>query len=343
MKLKLRAPLSPMEAELVDEIPRGPQWQYEPKWDGFRCLVFRDDKRVSLQSKSGQSLTRYFPELVAELLKLRAKRFVLDGEIVVPVGKQLSFDQLLARIHPAASRVKRLAGEHPAKLIVFDLLASARGGSLLELPLTERRQRLEAFAERYLDDRSRIRISPATTRLSTARRWFRGAGGALDGVIAKRRDLPYQSGQRTGMQKIKPVRTADCVVGGFRYAADGKLVGSLLLGLYNDQGLLDHVGYASSFPMAQRRQISKLVKRHVKPPGFTGKKPGGPSRWSAKRSTEWTPLAPVMVAEVEYDQFSSGRFRHGVKLSRWRPDKAARDCTTEQVKSHSAYGMLLGR
>jgi ATP-dependent DNA ligase len=343
MKLALKPPLSPMEAELVENIPVGQEWQYEPKWDGFRCLVFRDDKTLSLQSKSGQPLTRYFPELVAALERLRAKRFVLDGEIVVPVGKQLSFDQLLQRIHPAASRVKMLSEKHPAMLIVFDLLADERGKSLLELPLAERRERLEAFADRYLGDHEQIHLSPATTRVTTARKWFEGAGGALDGVVAKRRDLAYQAGERTGMQKIKPIRTADCVVGGFRYASKGKLIGSLLLGLYNDEGLLDHVGYTSSFKETQRKEITRLVKQHIKPPGFTGKAPGGPSRWSTKRSTEWTPLAPDLVVEVEYDQFSAGRFRHGTQLMRWRPDKAARACTIDQVKPHRGGLRLLAK
>jgi len=341
MKLALKPPLAPMEAELVDEIPAGPQWQYEPKWDGFRCLAFRDYAEVVLQSKSGQPLTRYFPELAAALSRLDAKRFVLDGEIVVPVGNRLSFDQLLQRIHPAASRVNMLAEKHPAMFIVFDLLAGERGESLLELPLSERRKRLEAFAQILFDDHAQIRLSPATARIATARNWFRGAGGALDGVIAKLSDIGYLPGERGGMQKIKPIRTADCVVGGFRYAARGKLIGSLLLGLYDDEGLLDHVGYASSFKESERKRITALVKEHIGPPGFTGKAPGGPSRWSTKRSNEWTPLAPALVVEVKYDQFSSGRFRHAAQFVRWRPDKPARACTFEQVQTRSAGLRLL--
>lgn len=321
-----------MEARLVDEIPAGAGWQYEPKWDGFRCLAFRDGEYVYLQSKSGQPLGRYFPEMVEALGNLTARRFVLDGELVVPVGRRLSFDDLLMRIHPAASRVRRLAGEHPALFIAFDLLADEQGKSLLEEPLAERRKRLEHFAAKYFQGHSRIRLSPAATSAATAKRWYRQAGAALDGVVAKRLDLPYQSGERTGMQKIKPLRTADCVVGGLRYASRGRQVGSLLLGLFNDEGKLDHVGFTSSFTAAQRKEITKLVKSHIGPPGFTGRAPGGPSRWSTERSTEWTRLKDDLVVEVEYDQFTAGRFRHGTKLLRWRPDKAPRQCTFEQLE-----------
>lgn len=332
MKLAVHPPLPPMEARLVDEIPIGTGWQYEPKWDGFRCLAFRDGDDVYLQSKSGQALARYFPEIVEALLALKARRFVLDGELVVPVGRRLSFDDLLMRIHPAASRVKRLAAETPAIYIVFDLLAGEQGKSLLHEPLAERRARLERFAGKYFRAGGRIRLSPAATRAAAAQRWFRQAGAALDGVVAKRLDLPYQSGERTGMQKIKPLRTADCVVGGLRYASRGKQVGSLLLGLFNDEGRLDHVGFTSSFTAAERNEITRMVKSHLGPPGFTGKAPGGPSRWSTKRSTEWTRLKDDLVVEVEYDQFTAGRFRHGTKLLRWRPDKAPRQCTFEQVE-----------
>jgi ATP-dependent DNA ligase len=243
MSPALRRPFPPMEALSVDEIPRGKEWQYEPKWDGFRCLLFRDGARVELQSKSGQSLTRYFPELVTAAAALKAKAFVLDGEIVVPQGGAFSFDALLQRIHPAASRVRRLAAETPALLIVFDLLAEKE--PLLGEPLATRRRRLEAFAKNYLRGAKSIRLSPATTRLGDAQKWLTQVGAMLDGIIAKRRDLPYQSGNRNGMQKIKNYRSADCVVGGFRYNEGKRMVGSLLLGLYNEQGLLDHVGFTS--------------------------------------------------------------------------------------------------
>jgi ATP-dependent DNA ligase len=341
MPLELKPPLEPMEAELVDEVPRGNQWQYEPKWDGFRALIFKDGKQVQIQSKSGQPLGRYFPEVIEQFAKLRPTRCVLDGEIVIPVGNRLSFDDLLQRIHPAASRVKKLAHEHPALVIAFDLLADTRGKSLLTLPLLERRQRLAVFAEKYFAPASRIRLSPATTDYRTARRWYQSAGGTTDGVVAKRLDLPYQAGLRTGMQKIKPLRTADCVVGGFRYASGEPIVGSLLLGLYDDDGLLNHVGYLSGMSHQQRKELTPKLRKLISPPGFTGRKPGGPSRWSTKRSSEWEPLATRLVIEVEYDQITSGRFRHGTRLVRWRPDKAPRQCTFDQLRSTGSSLRLL--
>lgn len=341
MPLELKPPLEPMEAELVDEVPRGNQWQYEPKWDGFRALIFKDGKQVQIQSKSGQPLGRYFPEVIEQFAKLRPTRCVLDGEIVIPVGNRLSFDDLLQRIHPAASRVKKLAHEHPALVIAFDLLADTRGKSLLTLPLLERRQRLAVFAEKYFAPASQIRLSPATTDYRTARRWYQSAGGTTDGVVAKRLDLPYQAGLRTGMQKIKPLRTADCVVGGFRYASGEPIVGSLLLGLYDDDGLLNHVGYLSGMSHQQRKDLTPKLRKLISPPGFTGRKPGGPSRWSTKRSSEWEPLATRLVIEVEYDQITSGRFRHGTRLVRWRPDKAPRQCTFDQLRSTGSSLRLL--
>jgi ATP-dependent DNA ligase len=341
MPLELKLPLLPMEARTVDEIPVGNQWQYEPKWDGFRCLAFRDGPRLELQSKAGQPLSRYFPELVAALLKLAAKKFVLDGEIVVPVAGRLSFDDLLMRIHPAASRVKKLAAEFPAMLIVFDLLADERGRSLADKPLTERRKRLERFAARYFAGHNDIRLSPATPRLAVGKQWFRKTGGDLDGIIAKRLDMPYRSGERDAMLKIKHRRTADCVVGGFRYAEGKKVIGSLLLGLYDDAGLLHHVGFTSSFKAADRKPITERVEGLFAPPGFTGRAPGGPSRWSTKRSTQWQPLKPKLVVEVEYDHFTGDRFRHGTQLVRWRPDKAPRQCTLDQVAGKRGASLAL--
>jgi ATP-dependent DNA ligase len=331
MPLELRLPLAPMEALSVEQIPQGDGWQYEPKWDGFRCLALRDGERIELQSKSGQPLARYFPDLVEALSSLGAKKFVLDGEIVVPIGGRLSFDDLLLRVHPAASRVNRLAAEHPAMFVAFDLLADERGRLLLELRLGERRKRLEKFAARYFQKQPDVRLSPATTDLAVARRWFRTVGGNLDGIIAKRIDIPYQSGNREGMQKIKHLRTADCVVGGFRYGEGTKVVGSLLLGLYDKDGLLHHVGFTSSFKAAERKRITERVEPLIEPPGFTGRAPGGKSRWSTRRSDEWQPLASKLVVEVQYDHFTGGRFRHGTKLLRWRPDKAPRQCTLDQV------------
>ena len=330
-----------MEALSVDEIPDGPGWQYEPKWDGFRCLAFRKGAAVELQSKGEKPLGRYFPEVVGALQQLRARRFVLDGEIVVPVGGRLAFDQLLQRIHPAQSRIRKLTTEHPALFIVFDLLADDEGRVLIEATLQERRRLLEAFAKRYLRRNATIRLSPATTKIAQARRWFRSVGANLDGVIAKRLDKPYRAGERDAMVKVKLIRSADCVVGGFRYGSHNRLVGSLLLGLYDDDGRLHHVGFTATIPARDRPTLTKKLERLVKPPGFTGQAPGGPSRWSTKRSGEWEPLAPKLVVEVAYDHFSAGRFRHGTTLLRWGPDKAARQCTLDQVKRRGSADLSL--
>jgi ATP-dependent DNA ligase len=324
-----------MEAKSVEQLPAGDFWEYEPKWDGFRCVAFRDGDRVDLQSKSGQPLARYFPEVAEALRRLKPKQFVLDGEIVVPIKGQFSFDDLLMRIHPAASRIQKLAKETPAKLIVFDLLVDDRGRAIVDETLAARRKKLDAFVRKYFAQDSKhksIELSPATTDLSIAKNWLRGAGVDLDGVIAKRTDMPYQSGNRQGMVKVKRLRTADCVVGGFRYASEGKVVGSLLLGLYDKKGLLHHVGFSSSFKASEKPALTKKLEALIKPPGFTGNAPGGPSRWATERSAEWQPLAPKLVCEVQYDHFTGGRFRHGTKFLRWRPDKNPKQCTFEQVK-----------
>ena len=288
-------------------------------------------KKVELQSKSGQSLGRYFPEIVAALLKLKALKFVLDGELVIPVKKGLSFDDLLQRIHPAASRVAKLSQETPPHFIVFDLLVDDAGVPVHELPLRKRREKLESFAKKYVGKNETIELSPKTKNVTLARKWLSTSGIKLDGVIAKRLDLPYRSGERDGMQKVKRMRTADCVVGGFRYASKGKVVGSLLLGLYDDSGLLHHVGYTSSFNEAQKKELTKQLEPLIAPPGFTGNKPGGPSRWSTKKTSEWEPLQTKLVVEVQFDHFTGGRFRHGTRFLRWRPDKKPRACTLEQA------------
>jgi ATP-dependent DNA ligase len=339
--LPLRPSYRPMEALSVDDIPVGAEWQYEPKWDGFRCLVFRDGKTVELRSKSGRSMTRYFPELVEAVRALKAPKFVLDGEIVVPTNGAFSFDALLQRIHPAPSRVQRLATETPALLIVFDLLVDADGTLLTDLPLDERRRALESFVRKYCRGAKRIRLSPTTTKLGDANGWLKRAGPSLDGVIAKRRDLPYRPGDRTGMQKIKNYRSADCVVGGFRYNEGKPLVGSLLLGLYDDDGLLHHVGFTSAIRQQDKPALTKKLKPLIAPPGFTGNAPGGPSRWSTKRSGEWQPLQPKLVVEVCYDHFTGDRFRHGTRLLRWRPDKAPRQCKLDQVEQKKTNLMAL--
>jgi ATP-dependent DNA ligase len=321
-----------MEAKSVEKLPSGKEWQYEPKWDGFRCIAFRDGNDVALQSKSGQPLGRYFPELVEALSKIKPKQFVIDGEIVVPVDGKLSFDDLLMRIHPAASRVQKLSKEHPAVLIVFDLLVDDRGKVLVEKPLSDRRPKLNAFAKKFFAKNKSIELSPETADLKTAKDWLAGAGGDVDGVIAKRLDLAYQSGNRNGMVKVKRLRTVDCVVGGFRYASEGKVVGSLLLGLYDEGGLLHHVGFTSSFKADEKPALTKKVEALIKPPGFTGRAPGGPSRWSTDRSADWKPLAPKLVVEVRYDHFTGGRFRHGTKFLRWRVDKNPSQCKLDQVQ-----------
>ena len=330
-----------MEARSVDEIPVGDEWQYEPKWDGFRCVIFRDGDEIYLQSKAGQPLARYFPDVVDAVAQLNAKRFVIDTELVIAVDGALSFDELQLRLHPAASRVKKLAAAHPAMVVVFDLLADESGKSLLTLPLRERREKLEAFATKQLKGQPPIRLSPATTKLEMATKWFDEVGGDLDGVMAKQLDAPYASGERTAMVKVKQIRTVDCVIGGFRYASGAPVIGSLLLGLYDDAGLLHHVGFTSAFKASERKELTARFEALRKPPGFTGNAPGGPSRWSTERSGEWEPLDPKTVVEVTYDHFTGGRFRHGTKIVRYRSDKAPRQCTLEQVEHREGKSLAL--
>jgi ATP-dependent DNA ligase len=334
-----------MEARAVDAIPRGNEWQYEPKWDGFRCLLSRDGRKVDLRSKSGEDLARYFPELVEAALKLKATAFLLDGEIVVPRGKTFSFDDLLQRIHPAASRVTKLSLETPALYLAFDLLATARDKKLSTQPLGKRRAALEAFAKIQFKPNPAFHLSQATMSFATARKWLAQAGGGCDGVMAKRLDLPYQPGSRDGMEKIKNFRSADCVVGGFRYATNKlggkKVVGSLLLGLYDDAGLLHHVGFTSAIKQDEKLALTAKLEALIAKPGFTGNAPGGPSRWSTERSAQWCPLRPKLVIEVSYDHFSGERFRHGTSILRWRPDKAPKQCTFDQLKQKAVNPMKL--
>lgn len=341
MTLPVARTYAPMEARLVAELPTGAAWQYEPKWDGFRCLVFRDGDRVDLMSKAGKPLARYFPDLVETVRAISAKRFVLDGEIVIPFQGVLSFDELLLRIHPAKSRVEKLAAERPAALVLFDLLVDARGTSFVDRPLTERRAALEQFVSASVPEELPVLLSPATSKMVTVKKWFRSVGGGLDGVIAKQLDLPYQSGNRDGMRKMKSMRTADCVVGGFRYASKGTVLGSLLLGLYDDDGLLHHVGFTSNVPNPEKAAVTKRLEKIVAKPGFTGQAPGGPSRWSTERSTQWVPLASKLVVEVRYDHFDGGRFRHGTSFLRWRPDKAPAQCTLAQVEQEGRSALAL--
>jgi ATP-dependent DNA ligase len=286
-------------------------------------------------------LARYFPDVVGALERIPARRFVLDGELAIPVKGALVFDELQLRLHPAASRVQKLATAHPGLFIVFDLLADTAGKSLLGLPLRDRRKQLEAFAKQNLKSKSAVRLSPATTDLAKAKKWFDKVGGDLDGVIAKQIEAPYASGERTAMVKVKQIRTADCVIGGFRYAAGAPVLGSLLLGLYDDDGLLHHVGFTSAFKASERPALTKKFEALRKAPGFTGNAPGGPSRWSTERSGEWEPVDPKIVVEVTYDHFTGGRFRHGTKIVRYRPDKAPRQCTMDQVEHREGKSLAL--
>jgi ATP-dependent DNA ligase len=338
--MPLKPPIPPMEARSVDEIPTGDAWQYEPKWDGFRCLAFRDGDKIFLQSKNGQSLARYFPDVAENLAKLPQQQFVLDGELVIPIGDALSFDELQLRLHPAASRVQKLAAAHPAVYIAFDLLAED-GKSYLKLHLRVRRRLLEKFARSNLRSAKNIRLSPATTDYGVASDWFRKTGRDLDGIIAKRVDAAYVSGERTAAVKVKQIRSADCVVGGFRYATGARVIGSLLLGLYGDDGLLHHVGFTSAFKASERHELTTKFEALKKPPGFTGNAPGGPSRWSTERTGECEPVAPKVVVEVAYHHFTGGRFRHGTRFLRWRLDKDPHQCTLEQVEQREGKAIAL--
>jgi len=322
------AGLVPMEARLVAQLPGEAGWQFEPKWDGFRALILRDGDRVAIKSKSGKGLDRYFPELVSLVSGLPGPpRFILDGEIILPLGGVLSFDALQQRLHPAASRIARLARETPAELMLFDCLWMG-DATLSAAPLTERRGRLARWHARIM--RPALNLSPASHAYDEAATWLAQAGGALDGVVAKELDQPYSPGERA-MLKIKQRRTADCVVGGFRQSDEGAIA-SLLLGLYNEEGALDHVGFTSAIPSSERGTLPQRLAALVAPPGFTGKAPGGPSRWTRGRSNKWVPLRPALVVEVLYDQVTADRFRHGTRFLRWRPDKAPGQCTQDQLQ-----------
>ncbi len=328
----------PMEAVLEDSLPKEGGWQFEPKWDGFRCLAFKAGDEVNLRAKSGKPLGRYFPEVIKGLRALKADRFVIDGELAIPTEDGLSFGALQMRLHPAESRIRKLSVETPAVFILFDILV-VDSELLLDRPLEQRREELEAF-HRAAAAPALLRLSPFTLSRREAQEWLDKSGGSIDGVVAKRLDAPYQPGERA-MVKVKCLRTADCVVGGFRYAKDSAEVGSLLLGLYNDEGLLDHVGFTSTIARADRPALTRRLEALIEPPGFTGKAPGGPSRWSTERSAEWQPVRPELVVEVRFDQVTDGRFRHGTKLLRWRPDKAPRQCTFEQIAPTRRAGKVI--
>jgi len=337
IELPIHPPFPPMEARNAVQLPEKGEWLYEPKWDGFRGLAFRKDDEVLIQSKAGQPLGRYFPELVSALRELPQKQFVLDGEIVILSQGHLDFNALLQRIHPAESRIRRLSQESPVTFLCFDVLVDAKGNLLTDQPLSQRREELEEFFN-AVPKNGTVRLSPATRDLKVAERWMGNlATVGFDGVVAKQLGEPYRSGDRSAMVKVKRLRTADCVVGGFRYASKGNVVGSLLLGLHDAEGKLNHVGFTSSFNAEARAKLLKTLQPFIADQkqgqgiGFSGNAPGGPSRWATERSTEWVPLQNKLVCEVRYDHFSGGRFRHGCKFLRWRPDKDPRQCTYDQV------------
>ncbi len=317
-----------METRQGPRIPEGEEWIYEPKWDGFRCVAFREGSSIELQSKSGESLTRYFPEIVAALENCGRQKFVTDGELLIPSGAAADFDALLQRIHPAESRVRMLARETPAVYVLFDLLVDDRS-ALYERALHVRRERLEAFVDRNFARSETVRLSPATPNVELARQWLDGSLARLDGVIAKR-DVPYAFGSRDAVVKIKRSYSADCVVGGFRASADGSIA-SLLLGLYDDDGKLHHVGFVGSMSAAERRRAGDLLRPIVEPPGFTGAAPSGASRWRRGKDSPWFPVRPTIVVEVAFDHVTARRFRHATRLLRWRPEKPPRQCTMDQL------------
>jgi ATP-dependent DNA ligase len=330
----LKPPIEPMEAVLAKRIPEEEGWQYEPKWDGFRCLLFRSGDEVFLQSKTGQPLARYFPEIVSAAKTLKPRTWALDGELAIPLGPSFSFDQLLLRIHPAASRVAKLAREIPAIYIAFDLLMTEKGEVLLESPLSERRTKLEYFARHFRHDETFL-LSPMTLEIQVVRDWLKKTSNNLDGIVCKRRESKYESGVSTGFRKVKNYRSIDCVVGGFRYGK-GNVVGSLLLGVYDEAGKLNHVGFTSGIQANERAALTRKLEKLISPPGFDGDAPGGQSRWKSGSPRDWKPLRAELVVEVCYDHFTGGRFRHGTRLLRWRPDKAPRQCGYQQLPKPSS-------
>lgn len=328
-------PVDPMLAKLTAEIPRGEGWLYEPKWDGFRALVFRDGNDMAIVSRDGRTLDRYFPELPDPMRACFPERCVVDGEIVLATDGSLDFDALQLRLHPAESRVKLLASSHPASYIAFDLLA-LDDRNLMNEPVEERRALLEGMlpegSTEVVPERRQIVLTPQTEDPEEGTLWFEGLESlGLDGIIAKRRGTPYAPGKRT-MVKVKHQRTADCVVGGYRLNKTQDGIGSLLLGLYDDDGVLHYVGHTSSFKAAERRALLERLKPFAGEGGFgAGRSPGGPSRWNAGRTTEWFPLRPELVCEVAFDYMQSERFRHAATFLRWRDDKPAGSCTFDQI------------
>jgi ATP-dependent DNA ligase len=348
MTLPLSPPISPMLAKLADVIPDGEGWLYEPKWDGFRCIVFRDGDEIELASRNERPFTRYFPELLDPLRAQLPNRCVVDGEIVIPdaADRGLDFDALLQRIHPAASRVNRLAAETPASFVAFDLLALG-DRSMMDAPLRERHA---ALVDALADSHSPVHLCPSTTDHATASRWFVDFEGAgLDGVIAKRMADGYTPDKRT-LTKIKHLRTADCVIAGYRIHKDGKGVGSLLLGLHDDEGRLHHVGVAASFTVKRRTELlaelAPLLEGALDDHPWrewaeaqaheAGRLPGAQSRWNAGKDLSWVPIRAERVAEVTFGQLQGGRFRHGSQFLRWRDDRDPASCRYDQLEVATA-------
>lgn len=329
--MPVKTTLLPMEAVLVEALPAGKEWRYEPKWDGFRCLAYKRGKKITLKSKSGKPLGRYFPDIVAMLQKLPPKNVVLDGELLILKDGAYSFGDLQMRLHPAASRVVKLAAEMPATFVIFDLLENEAGENLTVLPFADRRAQLEKFHAKHGSKEKNFLLSAQTESLKTAQSWLKKSGWRIDGIVAKNASDVYAPGERR-MRKYKVIRTAECVVGGFRYGTGSKEVASLMLGLYDENGLLNHVGFTSAIPKDDRKALTKKLEKLVAKPGFTGKSPGGPSRWSTERSADWQPLKPEIVVEVTFDQVTDDRFRHGTKLVRYRPDKSPKQCKMEQIE-----------
>ncbi|TSD87535.1 ATP-dependent DNA ligase [Mycobacterium sp. KBS0706] len=320
--------LEPMEAESVSGLPEGSRWQYEPKWDGFRCVTFKDGDRVELQSRNQKPLGRYFPELVEALVDLPLDRFVFDGEILAFIEGEPTFEVLQLRLHPAASRVAKLAEQQPATFMAFDLLAGEDGKSVISRTLRERRALLESMFEGIDPDLARVMLSPATTDRDLALRWLREIGHGLDGIVAKRLDLPYQPGDRA-MRKYKLWTTVDCVIAGVYYKQPGQQLDSLLLGLYDREGLLHYVGrvrVGKADPETERR-IRPLIGGRL---AFSGRAPGGPSRWSGRERNP-IPVKPKQVVEVSADHITDNHMRHGARLLRWRDDKPPKRCTMDQI------------
>jgi len=331
--LPITPPLEPMLARAAEQIPSGPGWRYEPKWDGFRAIVFRDGDDVHVGSRKGQPLLRYFPEILDPLRHAMPERAVVDGEIIIATPRGLDFDALQMRLHPAASRVARLAAETPATVILFDLLADG-SGDLRGSPLVTRRELLLGA----ISGNARVALTPQTADFEEGKDWFtRYEGAGLDGLIAKPEDSTYRSGER-GWTKIKHLRTVDCVVGGYRMEVKGRGVGSLLLGLYDGDGVLHHVGHTSSFSATEKRELVGTLEPLVGGDSFGhGRTPGAPSRWTKDKDADWTPLRPTLVCEVSFDHLQGRRFRHAARFLRWREDRDPATCTYDQLTAADAF------